>query len=166
MYKIVGADQKEYGPVTEEQMRQWIGEGRANAQTITKFEDGPWKPLSTFAEFASLFPPTGLPPSASTPPLTLGGASSASPPSTPGAAIAGLVCSLLGLLCCGPLFSTIGLVLSLWAISQINQHPTQYTGKGLALAGVVLAILGYALFAVLLFTGLLKRAVRGFPRRI
>ncbi len=33
MYKIIGADGKEYGPVTSEQVRQWITEGRANAQT-------------------------------------------------------------------------------------------------------------------------------------
>src|SRR5262245_21124509 len=55
MYKIVGADQKEYGPVSEEQIRQWITEGRANAQTIARFGEGPWKPLVTFPEFAALF---------------------------------------------------------------------------------------------------------------
>ena len=33
MYKIIGADQKEYGPVTAEQLRQWIAEGRVNGQT-------------------------------------------------------------------------------------------------------------------------------------
>jgi len=33
MYKIIGADGKEYGPIPAEQLREWIAEGRANAQT-------------------------------------------------------------------------------------------------------------------------------------
>ncbi len=33
MYKIVGADGREYGPISLEQLRQWIAEGRANALT-------------------------------------------------------------------------------------------------------------------------------------
>jgi uncharacterized membrane protein len=56
MYKIIGSDKREYGPVTAEQLRQWIAEGRANAQTQVKAEDGTeWKPLSTFPEFADVF---------------------------------------------------------------------------------------------------------------
>ncbi len=72
MYKIIGADQKEYGPVTEEQVKRWIAEGRANATTLVK-PDGvdEWKPLSTLAEFADALgaqpgpaptlPPVGAP---------------------------------------------------------------------------------------------------------
>ena len=33
MYKIIGADGNEYGPITTEQLRQWLAEGRVNAQT-------------------------------------------------------------------------------------------------------------------------------------
>ena len=33
MYKIIGADQKEYGPVSAEQLRAWLVEGRVNALT-------------------------------------------------------------------------------------------------------------------------------------
>jgi hypothetical protein len=53
MYKIIGADQKEYGPVTADQMRQWIREGRVGPQTSVLSEGGAtWQPLSSFAEFA------------------------------------------------------------------------------------------------------------------
>ena len=53
MYKIIGADQKEYGPVAAEQVRKWIAEGRANAQTRARAgESDDWKPLSDFPEFA------------------------------------------------------------------------------------------------------------------
>lgn len=55
MYKIIGADGKEYGPVTTEQLRQWIREGRANAQTKVQAEGSTeWKPISAFPELADL----------------------------------------------------------------------------------------------------------------
>jgi GYF domain 2 len=53
MYKIIGADQKEYGPVPIHQIRQWIIEGRVNAQTSARAEGDPeWKPLGAFPDFA------------------------------------------------------------------------------------------------------------------
>jgi hypothetical protein len=64
MYKIIGADQKEYGPVTAEQMRQWIVEGRINGQTpVQATGDTAWKPLAMFAEFSAILPsgPPALP---------------------------------------------------------------------------------------------------------
>jgi hypothetical protein len=55
MYKILGADQKEYGPVTLEQLKQWVREGRANANTLIQGPDSTeWKPLGTFPELAGL----------------------------------------------------------------------------------------------------------------
>ena len=33
MYKLLGADQKEYGPVSADQIRPWIAQGRANARS-------------------------------------------------------------------------------------------------------------------------------------
>jgi len=57
MYKILGADQREYGPVTADQLRQWITEGRANSQTMVQGPDSTeWKPLSSFVEFAGVMP--------------------------------------------------------------------------------------------------------------
>jgi hypothetical protein len=57
MYKIIGADGQHYGPVTAEQLRQWIAEGRANAETLAQAEGGPdWKPLGQITEFAAQFP--------------------------------------------------------------------------------------------------------------
>ena len=58
MYRIIGGDQKEYGPVTAEQLRQWITEGRLSGQSLVQAEgDGEWKPLSTFPEFADALRP-------------------------------------------------------------------------------------------------------------
>jgi hypothetical protein len=54
MYKIIGADQKEYGPVSADEMRRWMAEGRVNAQTLIQGEgQTDWRPLSTFPEFSA-----------------------------------------------------------------------------------------------------------------
>ena len=52
MYKIIGGDGNEYGPVNAETLRQWIAEGRVNGETKTRSETGEWKPLAEFPEFA------------------------------------------------------------------------------------------------------------------
>ncbi|MCG3147628.1 MAG: hypothetical protein PCFJNLEI_01068 [Verrucomicrobiae bacterium] len=73
MYKIIGADGREYGPVTSEQVRQWVAEGRANGQTRVQAEGTTdWQPLAATPEFASLYstPPTLTPPTASPKPLS------------------------------------------------------------------------------------------------
>lgn len=58
MYKIIGADQKEYGPITAEQIQQWIRDGRVNAHTQARLEPGGnWQPLSAFPEFAAALQP-------------------------------------------------------------------------------------------------------------
>ena len=59
MYKIIGADGREYGPVSGDQLRQWLTEGRVNADTQVLPEGGPdWKPLRALTEFT---PVTGIP---------------------------------------------------------------------------------------------------------
>ena len=135
MYKIIGADQKEYGPVNAEELKQWIREGRANAQTRVQAEgSAEWRPLGTFPEFASLVGPTQ--PYAAAP--------MAAPPApvnkNNSMAVAGLVCSLVGLPCCGlVLFSVLGLIFSAIALRQINRDPTQ-GGKGMAIAGLIISL--------------------------
>lgn len=63
MYKIIGADGNEYGPVTGEQIRQWIAEGRASGQTKVQAEGGTdWQTLAGLPEFADALT-VKLPPS-------------------------------------------------------------------------------------------------------
>ena len=58
MYKIIGADQKQYGPVSADDLRQWIAEGRINAQSLIQAEgQTDWRPLSSFPEFATAAQP-------------------------------------------------------------------------------------------------------------
>ena len=55
MYRIIGADRKEYGPVSAEQLRQWVTEGRLNAQSQARAEgETEWRPLASFPEFSDL----------------------------------------------------------------------------------------------------------------
>ncbi len=63
MYKIIGADGREYGPVTVEQLHQWIREGRANAQTRVQVEGSTeWKNLAEIPEFADTLRSVGAGP--------------------------------------------------------------------------------------------------------
>jgi uncharacterized membrane protein len=72
MYKIIGADLKEYGPVSAQEVRQWVTDGRANGQTLTQLEgSGEWRPLGLFPEFAGLTGPQ--------PPPVLGATSRSAP---------------------------------------------------------------------------------------
>lgn len=61
MFKIIGADGKEYGPVSAEALRDWIQQGRVNLQSQARLEgSADWKPLGGFPEFSG---------GAATPPL-------------------------------------------------------------------------------------------------
>ena len=74
IYTIIGGDQKEYGPITADDVRQWIAEGRLNQQSMVKAEgETEFRMLGTFPEFISAFVasepvPRLSPPGFATPP--------------------------------------------------------------------------------------------------
>ncbi len=84
MYRVKGADQREYGPISTEQVRLWISENRLNRYTLASTEENPaWRPLSQFAEFADLISAqpaavSNIPASANIPPATPNNISDAS----------------------------------------------------------------------------------------
>ena len=141
MYKILGADGRQYGPVNADQLRRWIAEGRANAYTQALAEGAAdWKPLGALPEFAALF-------------------QMAAPPAIThfagyrrmnASAVWGLVCgivSLFGCFCCclNIPMGALGLILSITALSQINDFPETYEGRAVAIAGIVVSALGLLL---------------------
>ena len=73
MFKILGADGREYGPVTADQIKKWVTDGRANRETqAQQTGDSNWKPLAQFAEFAEVLgvpPPVVAPPPAAPAPI-------------------------------------------------------------------------------------------------
>ena len=111
MYKIIGADQKEYGPITADQMLEWISQGRANQNTMALIDGGTgWKPLSQFPEFATAL-------AAKNPPPALG--------YTPATPYAGsipnyLVQSILVTLCCCLPFGIVAIVYAAQVNSKFN----------------------------------------------
>jgi prepilin-type processing-associated H-X9-DG protein len=151
MYKLLAADQKEYGPVSADRIREWIAQGRANARTkLQAVGSADWKALAEFPEFANVLRRT----TASTTPSPLpaaGAQTGAAPPNTRGMAVTSLVLGILGLLTCG-ITSLVGLVLGFITLSRIKKSNGQLRGRGLALAGTIVS-------AVCLLLGLLLPAM-------
>ena len=165
MYILIGADQKEYGPVAAEEVRVWIVEGRANGQTLARFEGGPWKPLSTFPEFVSSL---GAAPRPAAPASLAQASLTGRAPETNSMAVAGLVMGILsmtvGLVCCGLMFNILGIIFSSVALSQIKKSPVQQTGRNLAVVGLGLSVLGLAFQIIIVVVfgamGILKEIIQ------
>jgi prepilin-type processing-associated H-X9-DG protein len=137
MFKILGTNQKEYGPVSADQIRQWIAQGRANSQTKAQAAGTTdWKPLADFQEFADALQ-TAAPP-AGQPTPTAGPQPPAAPPKANGLAITSLVLGCLGLFSCG-ITALMGLILGIMALVRINKSHGQLDGKGIALAGTIVS---------------------------
>jgi hypothetical protein len=138
MYKIVGSDGKEYGPVTSDQLRQWITQGRANADTRVLPEGADqWVLLGSLPEFGLAPAPGTAPP----PPLRTWPAAPFQTSQPPGSirvfGIINIVLGSLGLLCLP--FTMIGLVLMPAAMEQFSQSPLL---KQWMMVSSVLSILG------------------------
>ena len=132
MYKIIGADGQQYGPVTAEQLRLWIADGRLNARSLIQAEGATeWKPLSACPEFVGdLKPPT--------PPPGLGSALQPFPPAPPYAppapvnpAIAAKASSKIAAGICGVLLGSLG----------VHKFILGYSGTGGIMLGVTLGCL-------------------------
>lgn len=56
MYKIIGADRREYGPIPVDQLKHWIAEGRLNRESLARPEGGlQWQPLGSYPDFQDVF---------------------------------------------------------------------------------------------------------------
>jgi len=148
MYRIIGSDQRLYGPVSDQTIRQWLAEGRVNASTVIQADgSSEWKRLSEYPELTQTGPAEpalqSLPPVSPTPsPVAPQYTAQTSSGSSNGAATAGFIFGLLsGCCCCGTLFGTLGLVLSIIGLNRSKQLPNE-EGKAVAIAGIVLSIVG------------------------
>ena len=143
MYKIIGADGREYGPISLEELHQWHTQGRVNAQTrVLVTGEANWKTLADLPEFSA-------PPASSPTPEPIRPLNTAAPrvsglrPRTNGFAVAGFVSGILSLFscCCCALLPCplMGLIFSIIALVQISNRPETYNGKGLAIAGLIIS---------------------------
>jgi len=152
MYKILGGDGKEYGPISADTVRVWISEGRANAQTQVLPEGGAiWVALGQLAEFAGLF---------HAPSPAAGFASPAPGVRMNPLALTGFISSIVafpGCICCltiyGVPFSIGGIICSVIGLAQIRKEPDRFTGRGLAIAGIIIGVAHLLLLAGLLIFG-------------
>jgi uncharacterized RDD family membrane protein YckC len=58
MFSIMGGDGKEYGPVSVDQVKRWLAEGRANLDTqVRRVGEEPWRRLGDCGEITGNVPP-------------------------------------------------------------------------------------------------------------
>jgi hypothetical protein len=161
MYKIQGADQKEYGPASVEQVRQWIAEGRLAANSQVQAEgSGEWKPLAGFPEFAAALAAktvtgsTSGGPSLTPPPLSSSGGRAT------GLAVTSLVLGVLSVAGCTILTGIPAIITGHIAHNKSRRAPQQFAGGGLAIAGFVLGYLSLIIvpFMLALFLPALAKA--------
>ena len=51
MYKMIGADAQEYGPVSAEQICQWLAEGRVSSETKVQVKgEREWKQVADIGD--------------------------------------------------------------------------------------------------------------------
>jgi hypothetical protein len=123
MYKIIGADGKAYGPVSSEQIRQWIKESRVNGQTQVQAEGAEeWRPLSSYAEFADAFSGPSMASAPSVAAFESSGGRDAALKAVNGPAIGLKVTAIIGLI-----LVAIGLVMNILSLAgvQIARPPAE-----------------------------------------
>jgi hypothetical protein len=157
-FRIIGGDGRQYGPIPEEQLRRWIAEGRANAQTQIQPEGAPeWKPLSSFPELAPLTPVAAPAPTLPT----------AAPADGRDAAARAVVGPAVGLIVAAALGAIWGLVGILALITQMAGLHSTVRSNGddeAALIGTgIICLLSIPLSVVMIVGGvrLLKLRSRG-----
>ncbi len=130
-YIIIGGDLKEYGPISEAQLREWIADGRAVAQSKVKTEGATeWRTLSDFPEFRDVIKSPAPPPLTDAAPVVT--------PKTSAMAVTSLVLGVLGLFTCG-FTALFGLILGIIAMVKVKNSGGKLSGNGLALAGVIVS---------------------------
>jgi hypothetical protein len=163
MYKIKGQDQKEYGPVDAAQVRQWLSQGRADAQTLAQSEGAAdWRPLGSFAEFAAVNSPPPLPHPAATPP----------PDSTiatiiPYRNVSALIAYYLGVFsiipCVGFVLGIAAFILGIIGLKRARQYP-EAKGKVHAWIGIILGafvVLAHIACVIIIFAAASRNAHAG-----
>ncbi len=149
MYRIIGADGKQYGPIATEVVQEWIREGRLNGESQVLPEGATeWRALAQVPELARLLPPPPSPGGSPAPVFPQ------HPRRTNQLAVAGMVLGILavvsGCCCYGLPFNIAGLICSSIALAQTSRDPAAQSGRGMAIAGLVLCILSFLIAASML----------------
>jgi hypothetical protein len=151
MYKIIGGDGKEYGPVPLETIKQWIREGRIGPRTrVQAPNSSEWRTAPELPELSNLFPnrptepaPVSVPPAAEP---------------QKGLAITSFVLGLLSMVCFAFLTGIPAIICGHIAHNRARRQPGLYGGAGFATAGFVMGYVSL-LFSLVILPALLLPAL-------
>jgi Domain of unknown function (DUF4190)/GYF domain 2 len=154
MYKLIGSDGREYGPVSLDRIQQWVAEGRINARTQVQAAGSEgWLRATQIPEISSMLAArSGAP-----------GALSAPPPGSTdaprkGLAVTSLVLGILSFLTC-ILTGIPAIICGHIALSRARREPAQYGGPGMALAGLILGYVSLVMLPLVIVPAMLLPAL-------
>ena len=116
-YKIKGTDGGEYGPVSTEELQQWIAQNRCTRESLVEVDgSGEWVPLATLPEFQDAF---AAPPPA--PAQGEGGVSTVIPYKN----VPALIAYYVGVFCiiCPPLLCFPAIILGVIGLRRVKENP-------------------------------------------
>jgi hypothetical protein len=152
---MIGADGKEYGPITADQLRKWITEGRTNLQTKVLLEGTTeWKTLGQLPEFAPASPGS-LPAMPSFPTPTPAGAEQVNGP-----AVGLIVVAILGALTqiTSLIFSGAGPSI----LANSGMPKEAWTNMFSGTIGMVSSIIGIVVSGVILFGAIKMKKLENY----
>jgi hypothetical protein len=165
MYKITGADGREYGPITLEQLIEWVRQGRVSPQTRVQAPGTTdWKPASEIVELQGVLGQMrGAAPLAFSAgaPIPVGSQNNT-------LATTSLVLGILSIICLGPFTGIPAIICGHIAHNRARRAPDNYGGSGVAIAGfatgyagsVVGLIAMMAIFSAMLLPALARAKAR------
>jgi len=163
MYKIIGGDEREYGPVDITQLQNWVVDGRLNAQSKVKEENATeWKRAGELPELREALARQSRGGPVIPPPV-----SHAPPPSEAqqkGLAVTSFILGLLSIVCFFFLAGIPAIICGHVAHGRARRSPGQYGGAGFALAGLVMGYVSIILTVLILPAMLLPALSRAKAR--
>ena len=117
-YKIKGTGGAEYGPVSTEELQQWVAQNRCTRESLVEVDgSGEWVPLATLPKFQDAFaaPPAPAPASAE------GGVSTVIPYKN----VPALIAYYVGVFCiiCPPLLCFPAIILGVIGLRRVKENP-------------------------------------------
>jgi len=132
LYHVIGGDGTEYGPVSADQVRQWLAEGRLAAASQVRLEgQTAWQNLSAIPELSGPGQPPVAPPAPA--PATVSRTAK-----TSGLAITSLVLGILSVVTCG-VTALPGLIIGIVGLVKVNRSHGQLGGAALSITGICLS---------------------------
>ncbi len=142
MYRVIGKDGREYGPIEREELRRWIFEHRVIETSLVKAEGSDvWVPIGKAPEFAEFFGGGSSAPKAAIPPSSSARFSESLRGTHP-LCIWGFCFSIASCaICCfGLPLGVVGFILSLLGLIAVVKNP-MYKGKMFAIIGIIISLL-------------------------